>query len=131
MPRSLARTPYPLRFLFAAQPQALSQVLGVVYRAISTYLIKKIGFTVASGAKTGAVTLVKRFGSALNLNFHFHMLFLDGVYSFDGARPKFHRSPRPTPAELAKLLHRITQRVARLLERQAVSASAPMPAAKH
>ena len=59
--------PYPLRFLFAARPQVLSQVLGVVYRAISTYLIKKTGFTVASGAKTGAVTLIQRFGSALNL----------------------------------------------------------------
>ena len=41
--------PYPLRFLFAARPQVLSQVLGVVYRAISTYLIKKTEFTVASG----------------------------------------------------------------------------------
>ena len=60
--------PYPLRFLFAARPQVLSQVLGVVYRAISTYLIKKTGFTVASGAKTGAVTLIQRFGSALNLS---------------------------------------------------------------
>jgi hypothetical protein len=30
--------------------------------------------------KTGAVTLVQRFGSALNLNIHFHMLFLDGAY---------------------------------------------------
>ena len=35
--------PYPLRFLFAARPQVLSQVLGVVYRAISTCLIKKDG----------------------------------------------------------------------------------------
>ncbi|MEX5147036.1 MULTISPECIES: transposase, partial [Enterobacteriaceae] len=25
-------------------------------------------------------TLIQRFGSALNLNVHFHMLFLDGVY---------------------------------------------------
>ncbi len=110
--------PYPLRFLFAAQPQVLSQVLGVVYRAIATYLIKKTGFTVASGAKTGAVTLIQRFGSALNLNIHFHMLFLDGVYSFDHARPKFHRASRPTPAELVRLLHTISTRVARLLERQ-------------
>jgi hypothetical protein len=31
-------------------------------------------------AHTGAVTLIQRFGSALNLNLHFHMLFLDGVY---------------------------------------------------
>lgn len=110
--------PYPLRFLFAAQPQVLSQVLGVVYRAISTYLIKQTGFTVTSGAKTGAVTLIQRFGSALNLNIHFHMLFLDGVYSFDDGRTKFHRAPRPTASELAQLLHRISVRVARLLERQ-------------
>ena len=47
--------PNPLRFLFAVRPQVVSQVLGVVYRAISTYLIKKTGFTVASGARTGAV----------------------------------------------------------------------------
>jgi hypothetical protein len=26
------------------------------------------------------VTLIQRFGGALNLNLHFHMLFLDGVY---------------------------------------------------
>ena len=109
--------PYPLRFLFAARPQVLSQVLGVVYRAISTCLIKKTGFSVASGAKTGAVTLIQRFGSALNLNIHFHMLFLDGVCDFKGRRPTFHRVPRPTRAELAKLLHTIGQRVARLLER--------------
>ena len=110
--------PYPLRFLFAAQPQVLGQVLGVVYRAISTYLIKNTGFTVASGAKTGAVTLIQRFGSALNLNIHFHMLFLDGAYRFGRARPRFHRAPRPTSAELVRLLHTISTRLARLLERR-------------
>jgi len=34
---------------------------------------------------TGAVTLIQRFGSALNLNIHFHMLFLDGVYTSDSS----------------------------------------------
>ena len=27
----------------------------------------------------GAITVINRFGSALNLNVHFHLLFLDGV----------------------------------------------------
>jgi hypothetical protein len=31
----------------------------------------------------GAVTLLQRFGSALNLNIRFHMLWLDGVYAPD------------------------------------------------
>ena len=42
-------------------------------------------------ARTGAVTLIQRFGSALNLNVHFHMLFLDGVYvvGADGRLQRF------------------------------------------
>lgn len=34
-------------------------------------------------AKTGSVTLIQRFGGALNLNIHLHMLFMDGVYEVD------------------------------------------------
>ena len=45
------------------------------------------------------------------------MLFLDGAYTFDGPQPTFHRTPRPTSAELARLLHTIGKRVARRLER--------------
>jgi hypothetical protein len=46
----------------------------------ATHLIKKAEQT-HKMAYTGAVTLIQRFGSGLNLNIHFHMLFLDGVYS--------------------------------------------------
>jgi len=31
--------------------------------------------------QTGAVTLIQCFGGVLNLNIHFHMLFLDGAYT--------------------------------------------------
>ncbi len=71
--------PYPLRFLFASRPRITGQVLGIVYRCIATHLLKKAGFS-RKTAYPGAVTLIQRFGSALNLNVHFHMLFLDGVY---------------------------------------------------
>jgi hypothetical protein len=30
----------------------------------------------------GAVSFIQRFGSALNLNVHFHALALDGVYTY-------------------------------------------------
>ncbi len=46
----------------------------IVEHLIVTHLIKKSGRT-----HRGAVTLIQTFGSALNLNIHFHMLFLDGV----------------------------------------------------
>lgn len=64
--------PYPLRFLFASRPSVMGRVLGIVYRAIATHLIKKAGFT-NKAAHTGAVTLIQRFGGALNLNIHLHM----------------------------------------------------------
>ena len=34
---------------------------------------------------------IQRFGSALNLNPHLHMLFVDGAYAFDDEAPRFHR----------------------------------------
>jgi hypothetical protein len=75
--------PFALHFLFAREPLVMSKVLGIVSRAISTYLIKKVGHSKKT-SRTGAVTFSSRFGSALNLNIHFHMLFLDGVYGDAG-----------------------------------------------
>lgn len=109
--------PFPLRFLFAAEPVAMGDVLAIVYRAIASHLIKKVGLTRATG-QTGAVTLIQRFGSALNLNIHFHMLCLDGAYVMEHGRPRFRRVPPPTPAELDAVLKVITDRLARHLERR-------------
>jgi ribosomal protein S27E len=110
--------PYPLRFLFASRPDVMGRVLAIVHRAIATHLIRKAGFTRRS-ACTGAVTQVQRFGSALNLNIHWHMLFLDGVYTecADGSL-RFHQVAAPTGEELSQLVHRLAQRIGRHLERQ-------------
>jgi hypothetical protein len=59
--------PHALRFLFATRPAVMGEVLGIVYRVIATHLVKKAGETLGT-ASTGAVTLIQRFGSALNLN---------------------------------------------------------------
>jgi hypothetical protein len=110
--------PFPLRYLFAAHPQAMGKVLGIIYRAISTHLMHKAGLQLKQGA-TGAVTLIQRFGSALNLNIHFHILFLDGVYVYRKDRPpRFQHVKAPDKAELEDLVHLISQRVGRCLERQ-------------
>ena len=110
--------PFQLRFLFANRPAVMGQVLRIVYRTIATHLIKKAGHTHKS-ARTGAVTLIQRFGSALNLNVHYHMLFLDGVY-IDGPHglARFRWVKAPTTEELTQLAHTIAHRVGRFLERQ-------------
>ena len=117
--------PFPLRFLLAAQPEALTQVLAVVQRGISTFVIQHAGLTVSSGARTGAVTLIQRFGSALNLNPHLHMLFLDGAYAFRGNRAVFHRARRPTCDGLNRLLDRLSPRIVRMLERRGLLIADP------
>ncbi len=66
--------PYQLRFLFASGPELMGKVLGIVYQAIASHLIRKAGLT-RKTAHSGAVTLIQRFGSALNLNVHFICCF--------------------------------------------------------
>ena len=114
--------PYPLRFLFASRPAVMGEVLGIVYRCIATHLIREAGFS-RKTARTGAVTLIQRFGSALNLNIHFHMLFLDGVYVERGdGSLRFCRVKAPTSAELTRLAHTLARRVGRFLEREGLLA---------
>jgi len=118
VPQWVLSFPFLLRFLFASRPVVTGQVLGIVNRVIATHLVKKAGYSKKT-ARTGAVTLIQRFGSALNLNIHFHMLFLDGVYvdRLDGsARFRWVRSP--TSQELTQLAQTIAHRVSRFLERQ-------------
>jgi len=109
--------PCALRFLLATDPDALTLVLGTVYHTISGYLLKSAGLT-RTTADTGAVTLIQRFGSALNLNVHFHMIFLDGVYVPTGDQPVFRHVPAPTSAQLQGLVQQIAERVGRLLEKR-------------
>ena len=115
--------PFLLRFLFASRPVITGQVLGIVNRVIAMHLVKKAGYSKKT-ARTGAVTLIQRFGrsgapAALNLNIHFHMLFLDGVYvdRLDGSA-RFHWVSSPTTQELTQLSQTIARRVGRYLERQ-------------
>jgi len=109
--------PYALRYLLATRPEVVTQVLGIVYRAISGHLIRKAGLTRTSGV-TGAVTLIQRFGSALNLNVHFHLLVLDGAYRREAVgNLRFVPISAPSSAELNRLVQRIAERIGRSLER--------------
>jgi hypothetical protein len=61
-------------------------------------------------------SLVQRFGSALNLNPHLHVLVADGVFLCreDGSSPRFVPTPPPTRSELAAVLRTVAARVARI-----------------
>jgi hypothetical protein len=113
--------PYPLRFLFASKPEAIGPVLALVHRVIAGWLADQAGVERAR-AQCGAVTLIQRFGSALNLNVHFHMLWLDGVYEelveSPPRKPRLHRTRAPTTGQLTQLADTIAHRVCRHLTRK-------------
>ena len=112
--------PWPLRLLFAARPDWLTRVLGIVTRALSSAVVRRAGLRPGRGARTGIVTFIQRYGSALNLNVHFHILVLDGAYTFKHDKPHFHRAPAPSPTELRQLLDTLVARITRTLVRGGV-----------
>lgn len=67
----------------------------------------------------------QRFGSALNLNIHLHLLVLDGAYTFAGRNPHFHRARPPTGAEIERLLDTLIRRIVRTLVRAGALVTGP------
>ena len=66
----------------------------------------------------GSVTFVQRFGSALNLNPHFHVLMLDGVYVIgaEGAAPEFVPVPALQDSDVQRIVELAAHRLVRSLQ---------------
>ncbi|MBW2401881.1 MAG: transposase [Deltaproteobacteria bacterium] len=85
--------PYPLRYRCAYDAKLTSEVLRAFLRALFVELRRRARQQWNFRApQCGAVTFVQRFGSALNLNLHFHTLALDGVYTDSEAQGRRHGS---------------------------------------
>jgi hypothetical protein len=112
--------PFPLRWLFASKPDVIGPVLAIVQRVIAGWLADQ-AVVERARAQCGAVTLIQRFGSALNRNVRFHMLWLGGVCEQAIAppqrKPRLHRTRAPTSAQSTALAGTIAHRVCRHLAR--------------
>ena len=96
--------PYHLRFLFAFNPKALSIGLEVTTKTILRYYAKKAKVEFKVMAKSGAVALIQRFGGHLNLNIHFHLVFINGAFDKDAT---FYPLTGPTDADVAEMVTKI------------------------
>jgi hypothetical protein len=114
--------PVPLRYWMAASQALTAQVHTIIRAMIGQYYVHKAvarGFPRAK-LQPESVTFLQRFGSALNVNLHFHGIFLEGVYV---DRTEAHRKPRfvkgepPTDADIAAVVQQISRRVIRTLRR--------------
>lgn len=109
--------PFSVRYILAYKPQLVTGVLSIFNRIISNWIVKRARRDGITG-KTGSITFVQRFGGAINLNVHFHSLFIDGVYHESGSELKFLRIPDPTDDDIACLVQRIRNRVVRYLTKR-------------
>ena len=110
--------PYKLRYLMAHDAKLTNSILSIFIQVIGSYLKKRGKKSGIKGAKPGSVTFIQRFGSALNLNVHFHTLFADGVFhkNADGFS-EFFRLPEPSEEELYFLAAKIKDRVLKIIDR--------------
>ena len=86
-------------------------------REIQRWLRRSTGQPRGEG---GSVTVAQRFGSALDLNLHFHILALDGLYCEDpnDGTVRWFRSPAPTDLEVSTLVEQIADRAEAFLARR-------------
>jgi hypothetical protein len=62
-------------------------------------------------AQCGAINFVQSFGSSLNLNIHFHVAVLDGVFTREPeGGVVFRPAPQPTRGELDQIVRRVQKR---------------------
>jgi hypothetical protein len=112
--------PIPLRYWMASSQDLTAMVHTIIRTTIGQYYVNKAvtrGFERAN-MQPGSVTFIQRFGSAINLNLHFHCVFLEGVYldrTEAGLTPRFVTGEPPTDADIAAVITKISHRVMRKL----------------
>src|SRR5919201_2935111 len=74
--------PIPLRYWKASSQDLTAKVHTIIRTMIGQYYVSQAvkGGVERQQVQPGSVTFIQRFGSALNLNVHYHLLFLEGVY---------------------------------------------------
>src|SRR6266536_4063179 len=74
--------PIPLRYWMAASQELTAQVHTIIRTTIGQYYVNQaVTHSIPRDkVQPGSVTFIQRFGSALNLHVHYHVVFLEGVY---------------------------------------------------
>jgi len=103
--------PYPIRKLAAFDARVLRGLVRIFVDGVLAAQRTRAGFTIKDDARGGAVTFIQRFGGSLNLNVHFHVMVLDGVFTREGDRLEFYDAPAPTRDELRRIVRTVHRRM--------------------
>ena len=117
--------PHWLRYGLAWDHPLCCAVLAASVRTLLAFQRRQGARCGFPGGQAGSVTVIQRFGGALNMNVHFHTLVLAGVFTTDaGGAVHFHATPPPTDENVAELLRTIRRRILRLLARRGMDSDA-------
>jgi hypothetical protein len=118
--------PFELRYRLAWDHELCRAVLAVYTRALLGFYRKRAKASGHRNGRTGTVTVIQRFGGALNLNVHFHTLAVDGVFVREpNGSLRFVAAKAPTDREVEALLDVVRTRVLRLLVRRGLLSEEP------
>ena len=106
--------PIPVRLALSRRPHLLTAALQACLRVLSAWQRRRMRRRGLRQPACGAVTFVQRFGSALQLNVHFHVLVPDGAFDEHGG---FVAADPPDDEDVRTLLLRTGRRVVALLRR--------------
>src|SRR6266566_5053617 len=114
--------PVPLRYWMAASQDLTAAVHTIIRTTIGQYYVNQ---AVPRGVprdqvQPGSVMFIQRFGSAINVNLHFHCVFIEGVYldrTAAGLKPRFVQAAPPTDTDIAAVVQKLSHRVIRKLRR--------------
>jgi len=114
--------PSRVRYVLAWDHALCRAVVAVYVRAVLGWYRRQARMCGQPKGRGGAVVIVQRFGSALNLNVHLHAMAIDGVFVPDGdGGVRLHSAPMAPPSDLLPLLLTIARRIQRLLARRGIS----------
>jgi hypothetical protein len=103
--------PFALRYRLASDTAALTRVLRLFHQALRAEFRRRARRLQLPAGEPAAVTVVQRFGGALNLHLHFHAIVAEALFIRDGEGHRRVDLPPPTDAEVHRVLARLVRKL--------------------
>lgn len=113
--------PIPLRFWMATNKKLTSKVHQITSQEIAAYYITAAKSQGIDNPLPGSITFIQRFGSACNLNTHFHLVALEGVYGTpqsSDAIPRFTTFTPPSDQDVCDVVEKIAAKTIKYLRKK-------------
>ena len=114
--------PHWLRYPVARDHELLGKILNVFVATVSAWYRKRARADWVDDPRCAAISVTQRFGDALRLNPHYHVVFADGVFARHAANepPEFYRGLPVTQAGVEEVLLQARRKVLRLLLKRGI-----------